>query len=61
MLDHEMKAMLLKLAARECGCDNEDFVVDDYAGGNVDDAYDAGMTAGETLLARELLHLFDTE
>ncbi len=60
-MNEEMRAMLTTLAERECGCDNEDFCVDDYAGGNVDDAYSNGVSAGETLLARTLLQLFFEE
>lgn len=36
-------------------CDTEDFVVYDYSGSNVDDAYDLGERAGETLTARTVL------
>jgi hypothetical protein len=52
MIDH-----LKKLASRECYFDDEDEnkVVDDFVGGNVDDAFDLGKLAGETLLAREVL------
>ena len=53
----EVKNMLTKLAERECWCDDNDFMIDDYAGGNVDDAYYGGSNDGETLLARELLVL----
>lgn len=48
---------LKKLA--EQGCWDDGFTVestiDDYAGGNVDDAYEGGTRSGETLLAREIL------
>jgi hypothetical protein len=33
-----------------------DVVVDDFAGGNVDDAYDGGFRSGEILLARDILN-----
>lgn len=49
---------LVKLAAKELPEDNKDFVVDDYAGGNIDDAYDMGSRAGEVRLARELLEKY---
>lgn len=39
--------------------DGEDVVIDDFAGGNVDDAFDGGMRAGETYLAREILTELD--
>lgn len=35
--------------------DTDDFVVYDYSGSNVDDAYGMGEHAGETLLARTVL------
>jgi hypothetical protein len=60
-MNEEMKAMLTKLAERRCGCDNEDFCVEDYAGGNLDDAYSSGQDAGETMLARALLKMFFEE
>lgn len=49
---------LTKLASRSVwddGIDDGD-IVDDYAGGNVDDAYDGGRESGETLLARSILN-----
>lgn len=40
---------------------DEDFVVEDMAGGNVDDAYEFGLREGEILYARELLTLVEQE
>lgn len=34
---------------------DEDTVIDDFAGGNVDDAFDGGYRAGETDTARQVL------
>jgi len=51
----KMKDKLTKLAGRECWSDDENFMVDDYAGGNFDDAYSGGVEDGEASLARELL------
>jgi len=34
---------------------SEDSMIDDYAGGNVDDAFYAGEESGETSLARDIL------
>jgi hypothetical protein len=50
-------AQLKETARRECFYDDEsdDVVVDDYAGGNVDDAFAVGETAGEVMLARSIL------
>ena len=57
-MNAEMKAKLEKLASRKCWNDDEDFMVDNYAGGNNDDAYNGGSLDGETALARELLAEF---
>jgi len=58
MKDETIK-LLKKLAERKSLFDRmlgeEDCVVDDYAGGNVDDAYEYGETDGEIYLAREIL------
>ena len=46
----------LKVIAREeAWDDNEDFSIDDYAGGNQDDAFYGGQRSGEINLAREVL------
>ncbi len=57
----ERKEKLQKLAARKNWSDDPDFVVDDYAGGNIDDAFYGGTDDGETNLARQLLKEFFTE
>lgn len=44
-------------AAKEARSDNDDFMVDDYAGGNIDDAYQQGTEDGEIWFARELLDI----
>lgn len=46
------KLAQLKIPEEEAG---DDFVVDDYAGGNVDDAYSLGMAAGERYSARAII------
>lgn len=51
----EMKERLEKLAASECWSDDPEFMVDDYAGGNIDDAFYGGEHSGEVNLAREIL------
>lgn len=58
MMNEQMKAKLQTLASDKCWSDEEDFEVDDYAGGNVDDAYDFGRRDGVIALARELLKEF---
>lgn len=47
--------MLKKLARETAWSDNEEFMVDDYAGGNEDDAYYGGQRDGEIALARKIL------
>lgn len=56
-MDQEIIQNLKRLAEQGCWDDQQgdDFVVDDYAGGNVDDAYQGGIRTGETILARDLL------
>lgn len=51
---------LKKLAKTTCWQDrfddpDNDSIVYDWAGGNIDDAYQGGLEAGEILLAREVL------
>lgn len=50
-------AKLKQLAEQSCWDDafTDDTVVDDFAGGNVDDAYNGGERTGQVLLAREIL------
>jgi len=43
------------LAEQAAVKDSEDFIVDEYAGGNVDDAYSIGFRDGQIALARQLL------
>lgn len=47
--------MLKKLARKTAWSDDEEFMVDDYAGGNEDDAYYGGQRDGEIALARKIL------
>lgn len=56
-MNEQLIERLKKLASSECFHDDEDEdkIVDDYAGGNVDDAFSAGEHAGEVMLAREVL------
>ena len=54
----ELKAKLTILSAGICWSDDKTSEVDDYAGGNVDDAYNGGANDGRVLLARELLKEF---
>lgn len=53
-LSEEMLVTLRKLALRRDVIPEED-TVDDYAGGNVDDAYSLGFEHGEAALAKAVL------
>lgn len=53
---HELFMDRLKICAKRTRrSDEEDFMVNDFAAGNIDDAYDIGFTDGETQLAQEIL------
>lgn len=57
-----IKEKLLEIAKDEGWYnDSEDFNVDDYAGGNIDDAYCGGFRDGQINLARELLELLKND
>lgn len=50
----------IKEKAEKTACtDNDDFNIDGYAGGNIDDAYSLGCDDGEILFARELLEMIE--
>lgn len=53
-----LKEHLMEIAKRKAWSDDEEFVVDDYAAGNEDDAYYGGASDGEVLLARQILEEF---
>ena len=56
-MEERMIEHLKSFARKECYYDDEDDnkCVDDYAGGNVDDAFGVGEHAGEVMLARDIL------
>jgi hypothetical protein len=56
-MNEQLIERLKKLASSECFYDDEDEdkIIDDYAGGNVDDAFQVGEHAGQVVLAREML------
>jgi hypothetical protein len=62
-MNERMIERLKKLARGECYYDDEDedVIIDDYAGGNVDDAFYAGEHAGEVMLARDVLKSLNIE
>lgn len=37
----------------------EDFIADDYAGGNVDDAWESGMSDGQTDACNDILAIIE--
>jgi hypothetical protein len=57
----KLKETLQKLAAKPAWFDDEEFMVDDYAGGNMDDAYQGGVRDGRVELARELLAILNED
>ncbi len=56
--EHKLREKLEILAGQDIESDNADFIVCDYTGGNIDDAYSMGLNEGETLLARQLIEEF---
>lgn len=55
----KLVAHLEHVAKKSCLADrlDDDNLVVDYAGTNVDDAFEAGMMSGEVLQARKLLNM----
>lgn len=53
-----LKDKLMKIANQVVWSDDAEFMVDDYAGGNIDDAFYGGQDDGSVQLARELLTEF---
>lgn len=55
-MTNELLEKLKKAAKRQCWCDDPEWEgANDYAGGNIDDAYSGGREDGESLLARKVL------
>jgi len=57
----KLKEELEKIYQEKCWSDDPEFMVCDYASGNVDDAYYGGVKDGEILFARHLLNFFVRE
>lgn len=53
-----LKEFLTKEAANSTWGDDPDFMVDDCAAGNINDAYYGGTDDGGTLMARRILEKF---
>lgn len=58
---HRLKEALTEAAAQDGWDFGDGSTVDDYAAGNVDDAFNGGECTGRRDLARELLALLDEE
>jgi len=54
-------ALIKITAAEECVSDSDDFMVDDYAGGNIDDAFHLGVACGRIDFARDVLQVIEAE
>lgn len=54
-------AKIKQKAYEECWPDDPEFMVYDYCGGNMDDAYEGGKETGEVLFARQLLEIIKGE
>jgi hypothetical protein len=54
-MTEELKTQLIKLAKETVWSDDPEFLVCDYAAGNIDDAYYGGYHSGATELARTIL------
>ena len=54
-LSADYVAQLKQRAETLCWSDDPELMVDDYAGGNIDDAYQGGERAGDIQRARSVL------
>jgi hypothetical protein len=59
IMDKQIVQYLHELAAKKAWDDDDNFIVDDYAAGNEDDAFYGGQRSGEIGLARELLRMIE--
>ncbi len=55
----EIKEMLITYAKQKAWTEDEDFEVDDYAAGNIDDAFWGGVSDGKTMLARDIIKIIN--
>jgi len=56
----KIRELVEPIAARDCPpLDESEFMVCDYAGGNIDDAYEIGQDAGEVSMARQVVILLN--
>lgn len=54
-MNEQLVNNLKRIAAKACFADDPDGIVEDYACGNVDDAFEMGVANGKVQLAREIL------
>lgn len=54
-MDSQIIKKLKEIANRPVWELNDDTIVEDFVGGNVDDAFEGGVRCGEVYLAQELL------
>lgn len=60
MTTSELRTFLERWASKESWEDSaDDCIIDDFAGGNVDDAFEGGFQAGKIRLAREILEAWE--
>ena len=65
-MNEQVIKKLIEIAQKESVFDSvnleeECFCVNDYAGGNIDDAFSLGLDEGEIELARKLLDILNVE
>ena len=53
---HELFNMIKTIAKQKAHCDVDEFCADDFAAGNIDDAYNGGFSDGQIELARDILY-----
>lgn len=54
-----IRNMIAPYVGRELRTDAEDFMVDDYAGDNFDDAFQMGIDEGEIMLSQSIQAILD--
>lgn len=60
-MNEEVMKLIKEMAIKEIASDEEDFMVDDYAGGNIDDAYYLGFEDGQVSFARSIVEALGRE
>lgn len=60
-MNEEVMKLIKEMAIKEIASDEEDFMVNDYAGGNIDDAYYLGFEDGQVSFARSIVEALGGE